>query len=495
MKRRTRLVRRLSLFLLPTLVLILSFIPNLLTPYVQPFAKAHWGALAAGYALLLILLGVIEAGRSDPEDPPGPPDGVRRPPEKYLVHDYALLGVKEFVGRSSELELLTEWVSPSKGREEFNVLVIHAIGGQGKSVLARQWLADLNLKAVRLEGAMWWGFEYGEAVQASSVQPSGESEFTKFLKHALAYTEGRSIAATAGLSDEMLQLQLQDALRKQPFLLVLDGFERLMRLYTGSWAANPSNNDIAGAMAPGNRKKREAAEWRVRDFLKHSGEIGKSRILITSRLPPADLEVLEGGYLKGCAEPLALKGFTDRDALEFWRSKGAGGTPATIQAYLASFGNHPLLIQVLAGVVKRSGGNFDVWKQQNSEFEASIHLDRETHILDFAMNGLSEHEAWTLHAIAMCPTPIEFDMTVALLVRKAAGKNGATQFFVSQYEMMRVFTALADRGLLGWKEQKRELELHPIVRDNVRRRFKEREAPILERISEILTRRLEGHSR
>ncbi|MEM9063362.1 MAG: DUF4062 domain-containing protein [Pseudomonadota bacterium] len=60
---------------------------------------------------------------------------IPKPPDKFIAHPYTLLQSRDLIGRQSEQNLLTQWVThPQMARTPIFNLV--AIGGMGKSALA-----------------------------------------------------------------------------------------------------------------------------------------------------------------------------------------------------------------------------------------------------------------------------------------------------------------------------------------------------------------------
>jgi hypothetical protein len=101
---------------------------------------------------------------------------IPAPPEAYVAHPYTLLQTGHLIGRQTELNELTEWVTKSD-KPVFNVV---AIGGMGKSALTWHWfnkVAPLEMKP--LAGRMWWSFYESDAT------------FENFVIRALAYVTKR----------------------------------------------------------------------------------------------------------------------------------------------------------------------------------------------------------------------------------------------------------------------------------------------------------------
>src|SRR5262249_50688690 len=97
-----------------------------------------------------------------------------------------------------------------------------------------------------------------------------------------------------------------------------------------------------------------------------------------------------------------------------------------------TFDRHPLLIQVLAGVVaefRDAPGDFDTWWKVNADFrvfDLPI-VQVRSHILEYAFRGLSEGERQALNVIAGFRMPTNISTLRALLIsdkrKKSQGRH------------------------------------------------------------------------
>ena len=96
------------------------------------------------------------------------------------------------------------------------------------------------------------------------------------------------------------------------------------------------------------------------------------RVLISTRLYPADVKDRHSGDpLPGC-QKRDLRGLTDDDAVNLWRAFGVSGTRDALLPVFRSFGKHPLLIQALAGEIKRdrrANSDFERWQRNHPRFD------------------------------------------------------------------------------------------------------------------------------
>ena len=192
------------------------------------------------------------------------------PPQPYFAHPYPLQ--QNFTGRVRERRMLTEWLQRGS-----NVLSLSAIGGMGKSALTWFWVQnDLRelKETARPEGILWWSF-YEE-----------KASFGAFAREAFYYASGGQTAPD--FAYELLR-GLAALLSQRRLLLVLDGFERELRAYASLNAAYQKDE------APGDADLRACIDPRAGDFLEWITSVPlRSRVLITTRLHPAELDGLAG---------------------------------------------------------------------------------------------------------------------------------------------------------------------------------------------------------
>ncbi len=392
---------------------------------------------------------------------------IPEPPEPYIAHPYTLLQTN-LVGRQEELNLLTDWVTkPSSYLNQARILSIVAIGGMGKSALTWRWFNDIAPHEMQsLAGRLWWSFYESDAT------------YENFVIRALAYVSRRSREEIQQLPPPEREEQLLSLLDREPFLLVLDGLERILIAYARMDAARLSDDDldqrtanfIAGAYGLpesaaqsfiGQHRIRKTADLRTGAFLRKLATTRSSRILVSTRLYPADLQMDTGSERFGCGA-VFLHGLSDDDALNLWRAFGVSGSRETLLLVFHTFENHPLLIQALAGEIahdRRTPGNFDGWRKNHLDFNP-FHLPLvqvKSHVLEFAIRGLDEIELKVLHTIAAFRMPASYDTLVSLLV-------GKRKPCPSENKLIAILTDLEDRGLLGWDRRANRYDLHPIVR-------------------------------
>jgi hypothetical protein len=91
---------------------------------------------------------------------------IPRPPSLYAEPDY--IASNKFIGRKSELEELNNWARPA---DPAAILLLEAIGGNGKSMLTWEWTNNHATK-IRLDwaGGFWYSFYEKGAIMADFCQ-------------------------------------------------------------------------------------------------------------------------------------------------------------------------------------------------------------------------------------------------------------------------------------------------------------------------------------
>lgn len=396
---------------------------------------------------------------------------IPEPPEPYIAHPYVLLQSRELVGRQEELNLLTDWVAkPGSSPYDSRLFHLVAIGGQGKSALTWHWFQNVAEQEMKpLAGRMWWSFYESDA------------SFENFIIRALAYVKRKKIEEVRQIPVSDRETMLLSVLDHESHLIVFDGLERLLIAYSGenvgrlqddALDAHTANFVAAAYGLPataaqsftGQHRLRLAADPRVGAFLKKLTHIRASRILISTRLYPADLQTSAQGEPVASCFACFLPGLTDDDALSLWRGFGAKGSRETMLPMLTSFDKHPLLVQALASVVshdRRAVGDFDLWREQHPDFDPFplLHSDeRKSHVLSHSLHGIDERQLRLLQTIAGFRMPTTYETLVALFTQR----NPAV--YSTEPELDAALAELEDRGLLGWDRRANRYDLHPIVR-------------------------------
>ena len=397
---------------------------------------------------------------------------IPAPPEPYIAHPYTLLQTRELIGRQAELNALTDWVAnPAAAAFGARVFCFVAIGGIGKSALAWKWFNQIAPNEIKpLAGRLWWSFYESDAT------------FENFLIRALCYVGGQTEDEVRGLTWQEREARLLRHLSEGTYLFVLDGLERILLAYHRMDASYLADDDydertanfVAGAAGlpssaaqsfTGRHRLRQTIDPRAGAFLQKLAQSPNSRILITTRLYPSALQRPTGDPQPGCFAYF-LRGLREDDALALWRALNVSGSRNEMAPIFRSVEAHPLLVQALASEVanyRRAPGDFARWRADHPNFDpTSLPLiQSRTHILEFALSGLSPKIREVLHTLVGFRMPAGYATLEVLL----AGPDKAC---ASAPELDRALTELEDRGLIGWD---RAANRYRLPSDRARRRL------------------------
>jgi len=417
---------------------------------------------------------------------------VPAPPEFHAVPPY--VGGAPFTGRAGDLDLLDEWAGSADP-----VMVVEAIGGTGKSALTWQWAQQRAHEVIPgLAGRLWWSFYEGSA------------SMTRFLQELLAYASGQPMRQIRRLNQAELADQALVALRGRRYLLVLDGFERLLTAYHRYDPTKLRDEEVK-------QDERSLIEPQADDFVRRLAAAGPSKILISTRLMPTALQGRFGQQVPGVRQ-LRLPGLTDTDTRTLLARLDVRGSQRAVAGFFGPLGNHPLLLGIVAGLVRdyrAEPGGFDRWLADPTAGGA-LHVSdlnlsqRRSHILAVALtelsagsrrvlgwiSALSGKVAWTtLEGInpfqPVPPAPVEADLTslgnttfrfedgyenwVAAVGPLRAEAERRTQEQLKAWQdsqpdarvkaqLDAALTDLEERGLLWWDRSSNSYDLHPIIR-------------------------------
>ncbi|HUV01995.1 MAG TPA: hypothetical protein VMW67_00860 [Desulfobacteria bacterium] len=366
--------------------------------------------------------------RIEPAEEPEPV-AVPTPPTPYFAHPYPLQ--KNFTGRETERNDLTEWFQT----DSHPICAYIAIGGMGKSALSWYWLQeDVIKRGLAPEGIIWWSF----------YEKEKEAGFEHFLDHAIEYasrgeTDPKKIDSPRDKMDALYSL-----LSEKKFLVVFDGVERVLRAYAGM--GSPYQGDEVKEDERGDY--RSCIDPHCSTFLQMLAEIPKTKVLLTSRLFPKELDELEGCVRKD------LTKMDKADAVEFFRRQGVNGTRAEIEEVCSAYGYHSLSLRLLSGMIvndMKYNGDIKAWTRHNPLPDLKG-TKKEHHILELSYNSLDEKKQKFISRLAAFRTPMDYD---AISIFNDFG---------SDEKFNDVLVELTERGLLFRDEKSNKFDLHPIVR-------------------------------
>jgi len=239
-------------------------------------------------------------------------------------------------------------------------------------------------------------------------------------------------------------------------LLILDGFERALRAYSGMGAAYQGDElDPRVEQA-----RRVSINPYADDFLGALGAYAhylRGKVLMTTRLRPRAVE-RHNALLAGVREE-KLKAMTKADAVAFFRAQGIRGSRAEIEAACAPYAFHPLSLRILAGCLvndRRTPGDIAAARRLNITEDL---VQNKHHILEVAYNSLSELERRVLGTLACFRTPTTYEAIESIF---ASGADGSPR--PPEEDLDAILKTLESRGLIHWDRTSNKYDLHPIVR-------------------------------
>jgi hypothetical protein len=442
------------------------------------------------------------------EVPPKSHSTLPQPPAFYAEPDY--IGSHKFVGRDSQLQELSDWANPA---DPTNLLLFEAIGGNGKSMLTWEWTTNpRHALAARpadkpWAGRFWYSFYESGAIMAD------------FCQRALAYMTGRPLEDFAKKKTAELKDELLAQLHARPWLLILDGLERILVAYHRIDAAEvPDEEANIPTDKIADRNPCDAIRDEDNDLLRALAAAAPSKLLVSSRLTPRVLLNASGQTIPG-AKRINLPGLRPPDAEALLRSCGIEGKSDAIQGYLtANCDNHPLVIGILGGLIANylpARGDFDAWSAApdgGAELDlASLNLiQRRNHILEAAIQKLPDASRQLLSTLALLTDSVDYETLKAFNPHlppepdevdkptppengwewKFSGDDGkaklrkkyidalskwrdqpavkawleSPEFRAAPKKLEATVKDLEQRGLLQWDGRTRKYDLHPVVR-------------------------------
>ena len=241
-----------------------------------------------------------------------------------------------------------------------------------------------------------------------------------------------------------------DLLQESQFLIVLDGFERLLRYYDLINIEDENNESFDEFNSNG----RACIDRNIACFLRYLADgKAKSKILITTRLMIHDLEDQANNPLKYCYKS-KLKSLNPDDAVTFMRLQGVTkGTPAEIRDACGYYDYHPLSLRLLSGLIardKKHPGNI------NTASRHDVHTSlkaRRHHILEVAYKSLPNDWQILLSKASAFRSSIIYDALLSI-----------SDEFSEENEFEEALDGLMDWGLLLFDKDNGRFDLHPIVR-------------------------------
>jgi len=351
-------------------------------------------------------------------------------PRPYLAHPYSI--IKNFTGRREEMTRLTEWYK----YEKEPMCIVEAIGGMGKSSLCWKWLQDEIIATdTAVEGIIWWSFY--------------DQSFEDFIHHAYEYCIPEQIRNQQKRIDETTEVI--NALTNHHFLLVLDGFERVLRGYAEMMAmyiqeAGLSKQNIADIKEAFDIHQRTPITPKAERLLRALCA-AKSKTLMTTRLYPATIEGQAG------IKHIQLTGLSKTDTIAFFKTEGIAGTDEEMIHAGQVYGFHPLMLKLLSTSIKRSFTK-DIKKAfSGSGFTKALIDQREPQkILATSFKLLNADEQKVVSTLSVFRTAFSFDAAKALFPDMVGEK------------LEGIMMELCNLGFILYNDQQKIFDFHPILR-------------------------------
>lgn len=330
----------------------------------------------------------------------------------------------QLVGRAAELDRLDAWATGA----DAGFLLFQAIGGMGKSAMLWHWA---DRRAPELDkswaGILWYSFyEQG-------------ADLKDFLIRAVAHVTNAKVENLRKESSTELGTTLWRVLNSQPWLLVLDGLERVLVAYNCPGKDALSDEEAEQAIDGLGLERRGLDCIRPEDdeVLALLAQSRRGKIVASSRLVPSGLTINEKPIVG--ATIVRLKGLEPDDAARLLQQHGVAGDAERMATYLQqTFACHPLSLGVLPALI---GGfmrdvdparalqrirDFDLWVDHDEGGlqpgrVASELRGRQTHILAVAFAALDEDDADLLANLALITTDLD-PKTIQLLNPKRPPK-------------------------------------------------------------------------
>ncbi|MBL7731705.1 MAG: metallophosphoesterase, partial [Chitinophagaceae bacterium] len=328
-------------------------------------------------------------------------DTIPKPPAFYAKPKY--LGTHRFTGRQTELDTLNDWASAAN---TYNVLLFEAMGGMGKSMLTWEWVTR-HATHIRKDwkGIFWYSFYEKGAVMAD------------FCQHALAYMTKKPLKKFRKMKTLVLGDLLLDELNRAPWLLVLDGLERVLEEYNNIRFAEDRTDLQMNSEEKSEKHPCSCIRDEDDDLLVRLSAAAPSKILISSRLAPVKFFNVSNQVIPGI-QRYALPGLRPADAASLFRQCGIKGDGQAMQEYLvANCDCHPLTVGVLAGIINDfmpDKGNFDKWAA-SPDGAGKLNLakydikGKQNHILKVALAALSDKDRQLLSILSLIYEAVDYN--------------------------------------------------------------------------------------
>lgn len=407
----------------------------------------------------------------DPDETPSnitylhTPAHFPRKPQPYVAHPHIF--TREFWGRAGEIAALDAW-----SRSGDTTLIIEGPGGSGKTSLVWHWL-QRGMDLSRWAGIVWWTFS------------RHESSIESLVRHTLSYLTGQALSAFDKIPRDKQEAALFSLLKEKSYLLVLNGLEYILKVAARLPLAG---DDRESPIEVTITEPRASADLRGARFLQQLVECMPSKVIITSRFLPYDLQNGHRLLLPGVRH-LYLTGLAPTDATGLLRRLQVRDESGQLQAFISRFDYHCLLLNVIAGCVNedpQARGDFDRWyaslqrqaqrervfdgEEEESFAPAELTFyepdlrRRRNHLMRYALAQLSPEMRRLLRQIASFRYPIDGKVMLALnpfLPADMGDEDAVRESFTRFHHLL---SELENRAFLHWSRALNRYAMHPVIR-------------------------------
>ena len=290
------------------------------------------------------------------------------------------------------------------------VLLFEAIGGMGKSTVTWEWVNN-HAAADRADWAGRLRYSFYER----------GADMRDFKVTTLAYMTRQPVELFRARPEAELTSGLLQQLGQAPWLVVLDGLERVLAAYHRSDAAQLRDEDV-GARRHRPLRPQDCIRPDDHDLLLHLATAAPSKLLVSSRLMPRALLNASGDPVPGVRREY-LHGLAPEDAEAMLRRAGINGDSERMRNYLKrAFDCHPLVVGFVAGLVRKSPWarmDFERWVNDTRGGGAVDLTDpdfrqRQTNILKLAFDVLEPRTRDLLARLGMLANAVDLTVLEAL---------------------------------------------------------------------------------
>ncbi len=356
----------------------------------------------------------------DAASPEGPAPERRAWPVCYA---HPLPRAPHFVGRAAVLEALRAWLDADA--RDPRVIAVVALGGAGKTSVVEHLLAGLG-DGPREGGVFVWSFYDDPRVEG-------------LLERALAYFAPAQAPMMPGGRLEALSA----ALGAGRHLLVLDGLE------------------VVQGTGKGGTTLGRVEDGALRRLLVGAARgLGGARVLVTSRVPIADLVAWEGSGLS----TLELGALSEVEGLELLARWGLAGGRADLAALLDRVGRHALSVAVMGSYAGAFLGG-DVERARSIALEPAAREAPEARrllaVLSAYARALAPEERDLVARLSLFPSGVDLEVLAAIAA--AGGPVAGALAGLGAGEIRPILARLTRLGLASCAPKRDRWTTHPFL--------------------------------